>query len=211
MSLIQQIVDQLVAWGSTMGHTFNPTKTICIQFTLATDKTKKVPRNKLRINRIDIQMSLETRYLVIQIDSKLTWNTHFNITVPKAKRFQLVGALSKYWGPQPKLVKWMFRAVVKPRITYAALVWAHSIQTISKKKRLGHINRLAALMRTPTRKNAPKVALEIIHDLIPIELALHETAVNTYHRLKLMMQASLTDHKVKNLSQILHLFFKTQH
>ena len=74
-------------------------------------------------------MSLETRYFGIQIDSILTWNTHFT----KAKRYQcqLVGALSKYWGP--KLVKWVFKAVVKPRITYAALVWAHSIQTISKK------------------------------------------------------------------------------
>ena len=153
-----------------MGLTFNPTKTVCIQFTRATDKTKKVPRNKLRINGIDIPMSLETRYLGIQIDSKLTWNTHFNITVTKAKRYlcQLVGALSKYWGPQPKLVKWIFTAVVKPRITYGALVWAHSIQTISKKQRLGQINRLAAMMLTPTRKNAPTAALEIIHDLIPV-------------------------------------------
>ena len=59
-------------------------------------------------------------------------NSHFNIAVNKANRYlcQLVGALSKYWGPQTKLVKWIFTAVVKPRITYAALVWAHSIQTI---------------------------------------------------------------------------------
>ena len=95
MSLIQQIVELLVAWGSTMVLTFNP---VCIQFTQETDKTKKVPRNKLRINGIDIPMSLETRYLGIQIDSKLTSNTHFNITVTKAKRYlcQLVGAISKY-------------------------------------------------------------------------------------------------------------------
>ena len=75
MSLIQRIVDQLVAWGTTMGLTFNPTKTVCIQFTRATDKTLKTPRNKLRINNSDIPMSLETRYLGVQIDSKLTWNS----------------------------------------------------------------------------------------------------------------------------------------
>ena len=72
MSLIQQIVDQLVTWGSTMGLTFNPTKTVCIQFTQATDKTKKVPRNRLRINGTDIPKSFKTRYLGVQIDSKLT-------------------------------------------------------------------------------------------------------------------------------------------
>ena len=132
-------------------------------------------------------MSLETRYLGVQIDSKLTWNSHFNFAATKAKRYlcHLVGALSKYWGPQPKLVTWIFTAVVKPRITYAAIVWAHSIQTFSKKQRLGQINRLAAMMLTPTRKNVPTAALDIIHDLIPLELALQESALNTYHRLKL--------------------------
>ena len=71
---------------------------------------------------------------------------------------QLVGAQSKYWGPQPKLVECIFTAVVKTRITYAALVWAHSIQTISKKQRLGQINRLAAMMLTPTRKKQPPLS-----------------------------------------------------
>ena len=87
MSLIQSIVDQLVAWGNTMGLTFNPTKTVCIQFTRATDKTRKIPRNKLRINGIEVPFSLETRYLGVQLDFKLTWTTHFDITVSKAKRY----------------------------------------------------------------------------------------------------------------------------
>ena len=209
MSLIQRIVDQLVAWGNTLGLTFNPTKTVCIQFTRATDKTIKVPRNKLRINGIEVPMSTGTRYLGVQLDSKLTWNAHFDVVVTKAKRYlcQLVGALSKYWGPQPKLVKWIYTAVVKPRLTYAALVWAQSIQTISKKQRLGQINRLAAMMLTPTRKNAPTAALEIIHDLIPLELALQETALNAYHRLKLMTQATWTNKRAKNVSLVPHLKF----
>ena len=70
--------------------------------------------------------------------------------------------------------------------------------------------RLAAMMLTPTRKNAPTAALEIIHDLIQLELALQETALNAYHRMKLMTQASWTNNKVKNHSLIPHLkFLKT--
>ena len=178
MSLILRIVNQLVTWGNTIGLTFNPSKTVCIQFTRATDKTIKIPRNKLRINGIEVAFLLETRYLGVQLDAKLTWNTHFDITVSKPKRYlcQLVWALSKYWGPQPKLVKWIFTSIVKPQVTYAALVWAHSTQTSSKKQRLGQINILAAMILTPTRKNAPTAALKIIHDLIPLELALQETA-----------------------------------
>ena len=192
-----------------MGLTFNPTKMVCIQFTRATDKTKKMPRNRLRITGADVPMSLETRYLGVQIGSKLTLNSHFDITVTKAKRYlcQMVGALSKYWGPKPRLLKWIYTTIVKPRITYAALVWSHSIQTITKKQRLGQINRLASMMLTPTRKNAPTAALEIIHDLIPLELALQETALNAYHRLKLATQASWTNSKAINLSLIPHLKF----
>ena len=79
-----------------------------------------------------------------------------------------------------------------------------------KKQRLGQINRLAAMMLTPTRKNAPTAPLELIHNLIPLELALQETALNAYHRLKLMTQTSWTNNKVKNHSLIPHLnFLKT--
>ena len=54
------------------------------------------------------------------------------------------------------------------------------------------------MMLTPTWKNAPTAKLEIIHDLIPIELALQETALNTYH-------ASRTKNKAKNHSLTPHL------
>ena len=111
-----------------------------------------------------------------------------------------MGVLSNYWGPQPKLVKWIFLTVVKPRITYAALVWSHSIQTIGKKQRFGQLNWLAAMMLTPTRKNAPTAALEIIHNLIPLELALQKTALNTYFKLKLVMQSTWMDKKAKKQS-----------
>ena len=76
-----------------------------------------------------------------------------------------------------------------------------------KKQRLGQINSLAAMMLTPTRKNAPTAALEIIHELIPLELALQETTINAYHTLKLITQASWTNNKVKKTSLIPHLKF----
>ena len=86
-------------------------------------------------------------------------------------------------------------------------MWSNSIQTIGKKQRLGQLNRMAAMMSTPTRKNAPTAALEIIHDLIPLELALQETALNTYYTLKLVTQSTWTDKKAKKQSLTPHLGF----
>ena len=57
------------------------------------------------------------------------------------------------------------------------------------------------------KENAPTAALDIIHDLIPLELALQETALNSYHRLQLMAQARWTNRRVKNHSLIPHLGF----
>ena len=55
-----------------------------------------------------------------------------------------------------------------------------------------------------------RAALEIIHDLIPLEYALQETALNTYYRLKLHTQAGWTDKPTKNPSVRPHLrFLKT--
>ena len=75
--------------------------------------------------------------------------------------------MSKYWGPQPKLAKWIFLTVVKPRVAYAALVWEHSIQTIAKKQRLGQLNRLAATIIIPTIK---KHAREIMSGLESVRI-----------------------------------------
>ena len=158
---------------------------------------------------MDIPLSTETRYLRMQIDSKLIWNPHFDIVTKKAKQYLclMVNKLSKHWGPKPHLVKWVYNAIVKPRITYGALVWAQSIKTIGKKQKLAQITRLAALMLTPTHKKAPTAALEIIHDIMPLELSLQETAVNTFRRLKLTDNTAWVNKTRKNKSITPHLGF----
>ena len=69
-----------------------------------------------------------------------------------------------------------------PIITYVGTQYTNHL----RKTKTRQINRLAAMMLTPTRKNVPTAALKIRHGLIPLELALQETALNAYHRLKLM-------------------------
>ena len=211
MSIIQRIVDQLVSWGNNQGLTFNPTKTVCIQFTRATDKTRILPARLLQIYGTEIPLSQDTRYLGVQLDEKLTWNKHFDMVAKKSKIYLslMTHTLAKHWGPKPRLVKWIYTAIVKPRITYAALVWAQSVKTIGKKQRLGQITRLAAMLLTPTRKKAPTAELEIIHDIMPLELALQEAALNTFTRLRLNYK-SKSYKTPKNLSLVPHLKYLQQ-
>ena len=96
---MQIIVDQLVAWGHTLGSTLNPTKTVSILFTRATEKTIKFHHRKLHINEEVVEFSQDTRYLGIQIDSKLTWNLHLDMVIKKAKQYLciVVAAHEKSW------------------------------------------------------------------------------------------------------------------
>ena len=95
-----------------------------------------------------VELSASTRYPGVQLDSKLLWTTHFNKVAARPKQYlmQLMGALNKKWGPKPKLVRWIYIAIVRPRITFAALVWSHNINQKTKLKKLMQINRLASMM-----------------------------------------------------------------
>ena len=188
MSLIQRITNQLIAWGETLGLTFNPAKTVCMLFTRDTEKTIKYPRNKLRINNTDINFSSDTRYLGVQIDNKLNWNQHFDKVTTRAKQYiaGLARSLNKTWGPKPKIARWLYTAIVRPRLSYASVAWAHSITQIHRKQKLERINRLASTILTPLRVKTPSAALEIINDLTPLDLFLQEVGLNTFCRLKLM-------------------------
>ena len=79
-------------------------------------------------------------------------------------------AVYKAWGPKPKLIKWIYTAIVRPRITYCAIAWSHTLRYTTRKITINKLNRLAATMITPVRRSTPIKALEILYDLIPLNL-----------------------------------------
>ena len=124
---------------------------------------------------IQVDFTNETKYLGVTLDSKLTWNTHFNNVATRGKQYlmQIMNALNKSWGPKPSLVRWIFSAIVRPRITYAAMCWSHSINQKTKFKKLQQINRLVSMMMAPARRSTPTKALEVINNIMPLDLYLH--------------------------------------
>ena len=84
----------------------------------------------------------DTRYLGVQLDLKLNWSLHFGNVAKRAKQYlmQIMSSINKKWGPKPKLVRWIYIAIVRPRLIYAAMVWSHNINQQSKLNRLKQIN-----------------------------------------------------------------------
>ena len=208
MGLLQRITNELVAWGATLGLTFNPIKTVCMLFTRSTEKTLKLPSRLLQINGTTVPISYDTRYLGVQMDNKLNWNIHFDKAVSKAKTYlvMMVSSLNKRWGPKPKLVKWLYESIVRPRLAYSCVAWAHTITQAYKLNKLEQLNRLATLMLAPVRKRTPTMAMEIINNIIPLELHLQEVGLNSFCRLKLVENTEWITKTKRTLKFTPHLY-----
>ena len=115
----------------------------------------------------------------------------------------MMTAVNKYWGPKPKLIKWIYTAIIRPRITYSAFTWGHTAQSFTKTRQLKQINRLASLMMSPTRKTTPTTALEVINDLMPLNLYISKIALASYSRIA--PKLDWRGQSLKNKTQIGHI------
>ena len=95
-------------------------------------------------------------------------------TPPRRKNNSMVMLNSNRRGmyaPKPKLSKWAYTGVVRPKLLYARMTWGNSINnTIQQLKKLKALDRLEARSTTTITRNTPQASVEIMIDLMPIEL-----------------------------------------
>ena len=91
--------------------------------------------------------------------------------------------IRKRWGPKPVLSRWLFTGIIRPKLTYASLVWGHTINKKFIQEKLRKLNRLAAITITPIYRSIPTKGLEVMFDLMPLELLIQQTALGAKQRL----------------------------
>src|SRR5699024_9804617 len=127
----------------------------------------------------------EVKYLGVMLDSKLHWGRHLQLKTEKACRafWQCRGAIGVTWGLTPRTVIWLYVAVIRPMLTYGAIVWWPRTKLETAKKHLNHVQRLACLAITGAIRTTPTFALETALSLTPLDI-LREEAVRAAIRLK---------------------------
>jgi hypothetical protein len=72
-----------------------------------------------------IQLSSEVKYLGITSDKGLRQKKQLDKAINKAYKafWTCRGMFAKTWGLKPKVVYWIYTAVVRPIVTYAATIW----------------------------------------------------------------------------------------
>ena len=119
----------------------------------------------------------------------------------------LKNSVKKAWGPKPTFIRWVYIAIVRPRLCYGAIVWGHTSRLDTRKESLDKLNRLAATMITPVRKSTPVKTMEVMYDPIPLHLFIQYEAIASLARNRHCMTLSWEGQNPKRKTYIGHLKF----
>jgi len=181
---MQQALRMVEAWCIRRKMSINPGKTQLMTFTRKRSLAGYYP---IRLRGVDLTLTNQVKYLGVVFDPKLTFNAHIEHKCKKAciAFWQCKGAIGKTWGISPKTAHWLYSAVIRPALTYGAIVWWQAALKVSNERKLYKVQRMACLGITSAMPTAPTVALEVITGLNPLSLYIQRIAMATAYRISL--------------------------
>ena len=170
-------INKLANWTKKNKLTLSIKKTKAIIFTR---KYKIPPHKDLFINDTKIEFVESVKYLGVELDSKLSFSKHIFQVANKAKQALMTAkkAIGASWGLNPKYIRWIYTAIIRPMISYGSIAWQDKLK-ISSIKELERLQRLALLMMTGAIPSSPTSTLEILTSIEPIKLFLESVALKS--------------------------------
>ena len=168
-------------WCTDRKMRVNPSKTELMIFTRKRKVEGILP---IRLLMTELELTTRVKYLGVVLDSKLTWNDHIEHKCKKAVNalFQCRSAMGKRWGSTPRTAHWLYTAVIRPALTYGAVVWWTGAQKATMARKLSKIQRTACLCITGAMCSAPTAALQVICGILPLDLQIQTEAMKTAYR-----------------------------
>ena len=171
----QRAINVALEWARNTELQFSSSKTEVVLFT-----QKRVPQfGTLWMNGAQLELSYEAKLLGVTLDSKLTWKSHIMRISSKATAalMQCRQIVGKTWGIKPRMMKWIYTAMVRPIITYACVSWIGGCEKLYLRKKLQKVQRLACIMVSSAFSSTPSGALENLLNIPPIEEFLRAEAL----------------------------------
>lgn len=128
-------------WCAKHELSVNPSKTELI---MLTNKRVLGPHKLPKLFNIELTLKEEVKYLGVILDSKLLWNKHLDYKLNKSTIvfYQCKRMLGKTWGISPKITLWLYTTVIRPMLTYGALVWWTRTELTTTVSRLQRFQRI---------------------------------------------------------------------
>ena len=132
----------------------------------------------IKIKNKHIELTSSVKYLGIILDNKLNWTEHIKYTVKKCIRaiYAAKKAIGKTWGLSPKKLRWIYTAIILPKLTYGAVVWAFDL-TSRNIKTLSKVQHLISVLITKAQHSTAQLALDTLLGLLPLDIKLKQTSM----------------------------------
>ena len=146
---------------------------------------RNIIKNDIYIYGQAIEWVTSYKYLGVTIDNKLTWNPHLLNVSKKANivMSQCRKMISKSWGLNPTICKWLYTALIRPILSYGCLVWLKAITQPSKLTILRKVQRKACLSTMNAMTSTPTASMEVMMNILPIDIHIETVAINSYLRM----------------------------
>ncbi len=179
--ILQPVITQVSNWGITNGLMFNPTKTQMVMFTRR--RGSRAP--SLTMGNVALEANDYIKYLGIEIHKSLSWNRHVTARVNKCKGllFKCKSIIHRSWGLTPAKIEWIYKAIIRPKLSYGSIVWGHRL-TLGARKKLVGLQRLALVATVQPLRSSPTAGLEVMMGWTPLDLHIKEIGLNTFARLQ---------------------------
>lgn len=182
-NLMESALLHLSKWSKQNGLGVNPAKTELVLFT---KKRKIQDFTPPKMDGQELTLSSEAKYLGTILDSKLSWKRNTEERMKKGFNafYACKKAFGTKWGMQPHIIHWMYTAIIRPIITYGAIVWWKATETKSYLGNLEKVQRIACMGITGAARSTPQAALEVLLSLPPLETYIKSIAARSAIRLK---------------------------
>ncbi|KAH8338212.1 hypothetical protein KR067_012222, partial [Drosophila pandora] len=150
----------LSAWAQRNVLGVNPSKTELVLFT----RKSKIPNLRLpQLLGESLVLSDSAKYLGITLDRKLDWKLNTADRTRKAAiaLYTCRKAVGLKWGMSPKIVRWLYTAIIRPILFYGVVVWWPALDYSLCRDRFRKTQRMAEVCITGSLRTTPSDALDI--------------------------------------------------
>lgn len=122
---INEALSKCQKWATSYGLNISAEKTSYMLFTQKRTKSFKIPEQGVTLNGVKIDKDTQVRYLGVIIDQKLKWHKHIDNRLGSVKRqlFALRNYIGKTCGPSPKMIKYAYTNILRPKLLYACFIF----------------------------------------------------------------------------------------
>ena len=120
------------------------------------------------------------------LDRKLNWNDHLEEKLRKyyAAFWLCRGTFGGGWGLKPRMMVWLYKAVLVPRVAYASVVWWLKTEQVSVFKKLAGLRGLVLRGAVGAMRTTPTASLGMLLGVPPLHLDIKGSKANSAYRLR---------------------------